>query len=144
MHIFCREMEGAGLYVASSEHKVDWIVVKSICDWGEGKKSKNKTARQKKAASTAAKFVLHALQHAPIRSIETSSNLTTSRNDDTGISLKDILVGMEGSAGGPVSILSDWVMPMFEAIAKSLGDGGMGTGNGESRTDAASICRTIF
>lgn len=60
------EMEGAGLYVACQEHKVDWIVIKAICDWGDGHKSKNKTARQKKAAQSAAAFVLHALQQVAI------------------------------------------------------------------------------
>ena len=60
------EMKGAGLYVSSHEHKVDWIVIKAICDWADGHKSKNKTARQKKAAGTAAQFVIQALQYAPL------------------------------------------------------------------------------
>lgn len=61
------EMEGAGLYVACQDHKVDWIVIKSICDWADGQKSKNKVARQKKAARLAAEFVLHALKQAPLK-----------------------------------------------------------------------------
>jgi nucleoside phosphorylase len=61
------EMEGAGLYVASNDHKVDWIVIKAICDWGDGHKGKNKNARQKKAAKTAADFVLHTLQQVPLQ-----------------------------------------------------------------------------
>ncbi len=60
------EMEGAGLYVSSHEHKVDWIVIKAICDWADGTKSKNKTARQKKAAKNAAQFVVQALQYSPL------------------------------------------------------------------------------
>lgn len=55
------EMEGGGIYVACQEHKVDWIVIKSICDWADGTKGKNKTARQQKAAASAAAFVTHAL-----------------------------------------------------------------------------------
>lgn len=55
------EMEGAGLFVASLDHKVDWIVIKAICDWGDGEKGKNKTARQTKAAGVAARFVSQAL-----------------------------------------------------------------------------------
>lgn len=62
------EMEGAGVYVASHDYKVDWIVIKAICDWGDGKKSKNKTARQKKAAQNAAAFLIYALQQAPLKS----------------------------------------------------------------------------
>ena len=50
------------MYVASHEDKKDWIVIKAICDWGDGKKSKNKTNRQRKAAHKAANFVLQALQ----------------------------------------------------------------------------------
>jgi hypothetical protein len=55
-------MEGAGVYVACHDHKVDWIVVKGICDWGDGDKSKNKRLRQKKAARSAAEFLMHCLQ----------------------------------------------------------------------------------
>ena len=55
------EMEGAGVYVASHDHKVDWIVVKAICDWADGQKGKNKKARQVKAATQAAGFVAQAL-----------------------------------------------------------------------------------
>lgn len=60
------EMEGAGMYVACQDRKVDWIVIKAICDWGDGKKSKNKKTRQQKAARNAAEFVLHALQQASL------------------------------------------------------------------------------
>ena len=55
------EMEGAGLYSASTERNVDWILVKAICDWADGKKRDNKTERQRLAASQAANFVLHAI-----------------------------------------------------------------------------------
>ena len=58
------EMEGAGLYVACQDAKVDWVVVKGICDWGDGNKEQHKEARQKMAADSAAAFVVHALQHA--------------------------------------------------------------------------------
>jgi nucleoside phosphorylase len=61
------EMEGAGLYVPCHEHKVDWIVIKAICDWADGQKSKNKTARQKKAARSAVQFLIQALQYAPLK-----------------------------------------------------------------------------
>ncbi|HEY0739208.1 MAG TPA: tetratricopeptide repeat protein [Herpetosiphonaceae bacterium] len=61
------EMEGAGLYVACQNSKVDWILVKAICDWGDGHKRRNKDARQKLAAHNAARFVLHALQQAPLK-----------------------------------------------------------------------------
>jgi nucleoside phosphorylase len=89
------EMEGAGLYVASQDHKVDWIVIKAICDWGDGQKSKNKTARQKKAAKNAAEFVVHALQQVPLlrdrpRHDDTSSNTESRVLRDGGNRLFDL------------------------------------------------------
>lgn len=60
------EMEGAGLYVSCQEHKVDWVVIKAICDWADGHKATNKSARQKKAAENAARFLVEALQYAPL------------------------------------------------------------------------------
>lgn len=55
------EMEGAGLYVACQDRNVDWILVKAICDWADGKKDQDKDQRQKLAAYNAASFVLHML-----------------------------------------------------------------------------------
>ena len=34
------EMEGSGLYAACQNEKVDWILVKAICDWADGDKRK--------------------------------------------------------------------------------------------------------
>jgi nucleoside phosphorylase len=65
------EMEGAGLYVASADHKVDWVVVKAICDWADGNKKVNKKQRQKKAAKNAAKFIVESLKYAPLKRIDT-------------------------------------------------------------------------
>ncbi len=61
------EMEGAGLYVSGYDHKVDWIVVKAICDFADGNKGVDKTARQKLAAKNAAEFVVQALRYAPLK-----------------------------------------------------------------------------
>lgn len=60
------EMEGAGLYTAAHEEKIDWIVIKAICDWADGNKAMDKEGRQKQAASNAAEFVIHALQEVPL------------------------------------------------------------------------------
>ncbi|MNO77366.1 5'-methylthioadenosine/S-adenosylhomocysteine nucleosidase [compost metagenome] len=56
------EMEGAGLYAACQDAKVDWLLVKAICDWADGNKSKNKSINQKTAAANAARFVVHLLK----------------------------------------------------------------------------------
>jgi nucleoside phosphorylase/tetratricopeptide (TPR) repeat protein len=61
------EMEGAGLYSACHDRKVDWLVIKAICDWADGNKAQDKDERQRLAAHNAARFVLHALQQAPLK-----------------------------------------------------------------------------
>ncbi len=55
------EMEGTGLYTACQSAKVDWILVKGICDWADGNKSEDKEARQALAAKNAAQAVAKAL-----------------------------------------------------------------------------------
>jgi nucleoside phosphorylase len=71
-------MEGIGLYAAAQNAKVDWILVKAICDWADGNKSGEKTVvsgnrtgrkintknrDQKKAADNAAQFTMHVLRN---------------------------------------------------------------------------------
>ncbi|MFL5592623.1 MAG: TIR domain-containing protein [Ktedonobacteraceae bacterium] len=53
------EMEGTGVYTAAHRNKVDWILVKAICDWADGHKD---DAHQQLAAENAARFLLHVLQ----------------------------------------------------------------------------------
>jgi nucleoside phosphorylase len=60
------EMEGAGLYVACSDRKVDWMIIKAICDWADGNKATNKDARQNEAAKNAVQFLVQALKNAPL------------------------------------------------------------------------------
>lgn len=61
------EMEGAGLYASSYDNRVDWIVIKAICDWADGNKCVEKAARQQLAARNAAEFVVESLRYAPLR-----------------------------------------------------------------------------
>ena len=52
------EMEGKGLFTAASRNKVDWIVVKGICDWGDGhKNAATKDADQARAASNSVELL---------------------------------------------------------------------------------------
>ncbi len=53
------EMEGAGLYAAAHSAKVDWILVKAICDWADGEKNDD---AHPLAARNAAQFVFYVLQ----------------------------------------------------------------------------------
>ncbi|MCA0325659.1 MAG: pentapeptide repeat-containing protein [Proteobacteria bacterium] len=54
------EMEAAGVQTALDGTGTDWLVVKAICDWGDGNKSQDKERRQQQAADNAAQ-VVHAL-----------------------------------------------------------------------------------
>jgi nucleoside phosphorylase len=58
------EMEGMGLYTAAHDHKVDWLLVKAICDFADGNKAENKSQYQEEAAKNAALFTIHVLQKA--------------------------------------------------------------------------------
>ncbi|MGK3974044.1 hypothetical protein WMF38_20265 [Sorangium sp. So ce118] len=55
------EMEAAGVSAVAQEEKVDWMVVKAVCDWADGRKHEDKEERQALAARRAASFVFHAL-----------------------------------------------------------------------------------
>lgn len=56
------EMEGYGLYSAAHSKKKDWVVVKAICDWADGKKRHKKKERQIAAARNSISFVFHAIE----------------------------------------------------------------------------------
>ncbi|HLG61218.1 MAG TPA: SIR2 family protein [Ktedonosporobacter sp.] len=61
------EMEGAGLYAAAQRFKIDWLLVKAICDWADGNKHQNKSKRQKQAADNAARFTLHVIRQGGLK-----------------------------------------------------------------------------
>jgi nucleoside phosphorylase len=56
------EMEGHGFCDVCSRRKVDWILVKAICDWADGNKGQNKLNHQRLAADNAARFVISVIQ----------------------------------------------------------------------------------
>jgi nucleoside phosphorylase len=56
------EMEGTGLYSAAQRRKVDWILVKAICEWANGNKEQKKDQNKKVAAENAVRFTLHVLK----------------------------------------------------------------------------------
>ncbi|WP_437596416.1 hypothetical protein WMF28_27965 [Sorangium sp. So ce590] len=45
------EMEGAGAYAAAERARVEWLIIKSICDWADG--TKNKDAQPLAAVNSA-------------------------------------------------------------------------------------------
>lgn len=56
------EMEGTGLYSAAQRKKVDWILIKAICDWADGNKGQDKHVYQQMAAENAVRFTMHVLK----------------------------------------------------------------------------------
>ncbi len=82
------EMEGAGLYVACQDAGVDWILVKSICDWADGKKGEDQEKRQLIAANNSALFVLHALRYANLKEEEKGGETP---NEDSAANRKRIV-----------------------------------------------------
>lgn len=55
------DMEAYGVYVSAEAAKVDWIIVKGICDWGHNKNNPEKETWQKLAAHNAAQVLKIAL-----------------------------------------------------------------------------------
>ncbi len=53
------EMEGAGVFSAAHEKNIQWILVKSICDFADGRKTRNKNTNQRIAAASSASFCSH-------------------------------------------------------------------------------------
>jgi nucleoside phosphorylase len=86
------EMEGAGLYAACEDARVDWILVKSVCDWADGRKAQDKEARQHIAAHNAAVFVLYILQHAPLLRQEGLQNTKESAQTSRTLPQTDVRV----------------------------------------------------
>ena len=57
------EMEGGGLAAAAVRNNIPWILVKAICDWGDGKKDKK---HQLLAAAAAVSLVHHVLSQTDV------------------------------------------------------------------------------
>jgi nucleoside phosphorylase len=56
------EMEGVGLYEAALNKGVEWLLVKAISDWADGKKHVHKKEYQQLAAEHAARFTIKAIE----------------------------------------------------------------------------------
>jgi nucleoside phosphorylase len=111
------EMEGAGLYVASQDSKVDWIVIKAICDWGDGEKATDLDARQRLAAENAAEFVVHSLRQVPLRRRSPSRSATN-----------------VGTAEGPPAV-SEQLISYRRVYYEGFDDSGDAVGGGRQLDD---------
>jgi len=72
------EMEATGVYVSAHAAKVDWNVVKAICDWAHDKNSENKEERQKNAARNAAQVLMAALRGGSLYPLESPRRVASS------------------------------------------------------------------
>jgi nucleoside phosphorylase len=76
------EMEGAGLYAVTQRQKVDWILVKAICDWADGNKHQDERQHQRLAAKNAARFTVHVLNQGGFKRTEPEIAETDASNND--------------------------------------------------------------
>ncbi len=53
------QMEAVGIQLAADRRKVDWIIVKAICDWGDGNKNAKTKERDQRFAAENAALVVH-------------------------------------------------------------------------------------
>lgn len=54
------EMEGRGAYAACRDRGLnEWIIVKGVCDWGDGNTSQNKQENQKLASESSVSLLMH-------------------------------------------------------------------------------------
>lgn len=83
------EMEASGVQLAADRHNIDWIVVKAICDWGDGKKnSKSKPNDQKVAGEHAAQVVKAALDLGNLyQDTQTAATLTPAQRANSAIAM---------------------------------------------------------
>jgi len=113
------EMEGTGVYAAAYRNKVDWILVKAICDWADGHKD---DAYQQQAAENATRFILHVLQQGGLAKNDPST--PPSQTASTRPSRKPAL----GTILGTYYTHASWVLavawePEGNRIASAGGDG---------------------
>jgi nucleoside phosphorylase len=101
------EMEGAGLYVAATDSKVDWILVKAICDWADGNKNhQRKQEDQTLAANNAALFVLHAIRQGSLARPH-DAHQSGAGSDGVQITNHASNQGAQGVFHGPITINND-------------------------------------
>ena len=57
------EMESAGVFAAADNSNTPWLIIKSICDFADGNKGKNKELNQEIAIKTSVSFTRHYLSN---------------------------------------------------------------------------------
>jgi WD40 repeat protein/nucleoside phosphorylase/uncharacterized protein YjbI with pentapeptide repeats len=105
------EMEGAGLEQAARKAKVDWLIVKGICDWADGgKTTSTKDADQKLAATNAAIVVKAMLDFGAYQPVDPPPGKSMRSDQPPDARLLDrgaIDKFMSGAKGSPLSMHKD-------------------------------------
>ncbi|MCX7099232.1 MAG: tetratricopeptide repeat protein [Methylococcales bacterium] len=105
------EMEGAGLYAACHDKKIDWLLVKAVCDFADGNKGKDKDKNQQLAANNAADFVLHCLQFVTIDwqalRQQHAKQIATATNNSTAINAQAETINIFHNHSDPIKTSSN-------------------------------------
>ena len=116
------EMEGTGLSSACINKDVhEWIIIKGICDWADGKKNKK---AQPRAADSAMSLVFHVLSE---RYVFSEQNIFTYSEDIVELeNNKYILNARKGSPLWTLNRLRSSLIPMLVKDLKSYKEMGYG------------------
>ncbi len=57
------EMEGTGLQSSCHRDKIEWILIKGICDWGYDKQSEDKQKNQELAINNVCAYLIYTLSN---------------------------------------------------------------------------------
>ena len=109
------EMEGTGLSSACINKDIhEWIIIKGICDWADGRKNKR---AQPRAAESAMSLVFHVLSE---RHVFSEQNIFTYTNDVVELeNSKYILNARRGSPLWTLNRLRSSLIPMLVKDLKS-------------------------
>ncbi len=115
------EMEGTGVYSAAHRNRVDWILVKAICDWADGHKD---DFHQKQAAENAVSFTTHMLARGGLAGNNNGTHLAVPKSSVVLSPHRQIM----GTMLRTYDIHSSWVVavawePDGNRIASAGGDG---------------------
>ncbi|MBL7542811.1 MAG: hypothetical protein JNL11_03300 [Bdellovibrionaceae bacterium] len=108
------EMEGAGVSAAASRCNKEWIIVKSICDWGD----KHKDDKYQKIAAEASTALCHHVFSSPNAFPRLKAFQIIQNSNDGGIFTKFEVVNEDKPAEDKKNIVNSRLKRMWTAIEK--------------------------
>jgi len=121
---FADIVRGLRRAIAAHRRKVDWILIKAICDWADGNKGQDKSTRQQLAADNAVRFTLHMLKQGGF--VKDSASIPTASARPNGGSASP--APERGTLLRAYDVHASWVVavtwePNGTRIASAGGDG---------------------